>query len=202
MIASCVFLLLSSGIAFEFDLPVNTERCFEEFYSRGTEFSVAYEAAPGNGQTVTFKVQGDVPSVFESTDDRNHISYLVESDGAYAFCFTNTLQPGYEAEAKVLKRRITFSHHSAQDGDTEEGVESLQLKPIEKNLRRVESMVRVVHGEYEHLKDMERHMRSENDHMLNRSIILALVVMSSVVSLSLFHVRHLKMFFKRKRMID
>lgn len=200
-------LIAAASVAhgYTFDLLARSHRCFTEELTQGQELEFSFTAAPGYAQFVDVKVSDPFNGIVWSSigKDRNKWKNTVEVGGEYAFCFYSRLVPGTKSQDS-MKRSITFELANA--GRSAEDYAALaakqQLKPLELDLRIMEDVVRAVHGEYVFFKEREAAMRDTSEHMFSRAMWLAFVVMGSIVLFSLWQIRHVKLHFKKKRLLD
>eukprot|EP00744_Colponema_vietnamica_P018467 GILI01026067.1.p1 GENE.GILI01026067.1~~GILI01026067.1.p1 ORF type:complete len:211 (+),score=37.79 GILI01026067.1:51-683(+) len=191
--------------AYTFDLPARGHRCFTEELVGKQEFEFNYGAAPGYAQFVDVKVSDPHNTIVWTSvgKDRAQWKTRIEVGGEYAFCFYSRLVPGTSYQ-DGMKRAVYFelSNSGNSADDYVKLASQKQLKPLEVNLRIMEDAVRAVHTEYVYLKERESAMRDTSEHMFNRAMWLAFLVMFIIVGLSLWQIRHVKSHFKKKRMLD
>jgi hypothetical protein len=206
---SLALLLASVGLltqcnGFAFDLPAKKHRCFTEELPTGVELKVQYLAAPGYAQFIDVKLTNPENKVVweELGTDRGSYAETVAVGGDYALCFYSRLVPGARYQ-EGMKRVVNVEF---QTGTETKDYASLatrdHLKPMEVDLRVMEDVVRSLNTEYEYYKTMEAQMRDTNEHMNAKIMWCTIAVMSLILSFSIWQVRHLKHYFRKKRMID
>ena len=204
LLLSCS-LLAAHATAFSFDLHAKKQRCFTEELPTGVEMALNFAAAPGYAQFVDVKVTDPMNKVMWQSDsgsDRGKFTTTITHGGDYAICFYSRMVPG-TTHTEGMKRTIAFDLKTGTDTHDYAKVASEEhLKPMEVNLRVMEDIVRSVHGEYVYYKERETEMRDTNEHMNTRVTWATIITMMIIVFFALWQVRHLKHYFRRKRMID
>jgi hypothetical protein len=206
LVALATISLLSASLAeaFAFDLPAKSYRCFTQEIPTGVEVQIQFVATPGYAQFVDTKLTSHEGVLLweETGQDRGTYSTTMEQGGDFALCFYSRLVPGAKHQ-DGMKRTINLEFKIATETqDYQKLATNEHLKPLEVNLRIMEDTVRALHAEYAYYKDSERAMRDTQEHMNAKVMWMTVLVMSLVVGLSLWQTRHLKSYFKRKRMID
>lgn len=190
--------------AFAFDLPAKSYRCFTEELPTGVELKIQFAALPGYAQFIDVKLSDPHSKVLweESAADKATFAETIVLGGDYALCFYSRMVPGTKFQ-EGMKRVINLEvltgteTHDYQSLATKE-----HLKPLEVNLRIMEDTVRSLHQEYTYYKEREEAMRDTNEHLNAKVMWVTIVLMSLIVVFSLWQVRHLKSYFRKKRMID
>mmetsp|Transcript_72559 Transcript_72559/g.84286 ORF Transcript_72559/g.84286 Transcript_72559/m.84286 type:complete len:215 (+) Transcript_72559:22-666(+) len=196
--------LVASVNAFAFDLQVKKSRCFTEEIPTGVEVKIQFAALPGYAQYVDVKLTDPHNKIIweESGVDKSAFSDTVQVGGDYALCFYSRVVPG----AKVTegsKRTINLEFLLGTETHDYRSLATREhLKPLELNLRVMEDTVRSLHSEYTYYKEREEEMRNTNEHMNAKVMWMTVGVMVLIVIFSLWQIRHLKHYFRKKRMID
>lgn len=196
--------ILCCASAFTFELEAKKYRCFAEELPTGVEVVMSYAAAPGYAQFVDVKITDPLNKVIweDVGNDKGTFKQAIAVGGDYAFCFYSRLVPGVRA-AEGMHRLIHFNLKTGAETQNYREIASREhLKPMEVNLRMMEDVVRSIHGEYIYYKEREMAMRDTNEHMNARAMWATLVTMALIVGFAVWQVRHLKHYFRRKRMID
>lgn len=194
----------STSNAFVFELDAKTFRCFTEEIGAGVFTTMHYAAAPGYAQFIDVKVTDPQNTILhtETATDKGLYEFTADHGGEYAFCFYSRMVPGV-SYVDGMKRRLSVVLRIGTDNtDYEQLATSEHMKPMEVNLRVMEDTVRMVHSEYEYYKEREIQMRDTNEHMNAKVMWGTLFVMALVCAFGWWQVRHMKGFFRKKRMID
>jgi p24 family protein delta-1 len=204
VVAAAVALLVSHAHGFAFDLAGKKSRCFSEEIPTGVEVKIQYVALPGYAQYVDVKLTDPQNKVIwsEHAQDRATFADTILVGGDYALCFYSRMVPGASFE-EGMKRTINVEFLTGTETQDYGSLATREhLKPLELNLRVMEDVVRSLHNDYTYFKEREEEMRNTNEHMNSKVMYMTLGVMLAIVAFSLWQVRHLKSYFRRKRMID
>lgn len=196
--------LAAPADGFAFDLPARKSRCFTEEIPTGVEVKIQYVALPGYAQYIDVKLSDPSNKVIwtETASDRATFSETVQVGGDYALCFYSRMVPGATYQ-DGMKRTVNLEFLTGTETHDYSNLATKEhLKPLEVNLRVMEDTVRSIHADYTYFKEREEIMRDTNEHMNTKVMYMTLGVMLAIVAFSLWQVRHLKSYFRRKRMID
>ena len=199
-----IALLAVASHALTFDLPARKYRCFTEEIPSGVEVKIQYAAKEGYAQFIDVKLTNPSNAIIwqESSMDRATYSEVITDGGDYALCFYSRMVPGAKY-SDGLKRSITLEFLvGTATQDYEELASKEHLKPLEVNLKVMQDSVRSLHQEYSYYKDREIAMRDTNEHMNAKVMWMTFGMMALIVLFTWWQVRHVKLYFRRKRMID
>ena len=204
LVAFTVALMCVAVDGFSFDLPAKGYRCFTQEIPSGVEVQIQYVAMPGYAQFVDAKLTTHENQLIweETGQDRSAFNDVIGQGGDYALCFYSRMVPGAKY-SEGMKRTVNLEFKIATEiQDYQKLATTEHLKPLEVNLRIMEDTVRALHAEYGYYKDAERMMRDTQEHMNAKVMWMTILMMSLIALFSLWQTRHLKQYFKRKRMID
>lgn len=190
--------------AFSFELEARKMRCFTEELPTGFEVNVAFIAAPGYAQLIDFKITDpkDVLIHDSQAQDKGSYKFITTQGGDHAFCFYSRLVSGVKYQ-DGMKRTIAFELKTGSETvDYKSIAKAEHLKPMEVALRMVEDQIRTIHSEYTYFKLREIEMRDTNEYMNTRVMFATILTMVFISLFALWQVRHLKSFFRKKKMID
>ncbi|KAH9601845.1 GOLD domain [Trypanosoma melophagium] len=190
--------------AFAFDLPANKHRCFVEEVPTDTELRVTYAALPGYAQFLDVTVTApDENVLFSATaQDRGELHEYVSEGGDFTICFHSRLAQGAK-QSGGMKRTISVDIRvGGEINDYSELATKEKLRPIEVELRVLEDAVRSIHSEYLYFKEKEAEMRNANEAMTFKVTLFTGVIIVVFVVFSAWELRHLKSYFRKKRLID
>ncbi|CCW62042.1 unnamed protein product [Phytomonas sp. EM1] len=202
--ALAMLLLLLGSIslteAIVFKLQPNSRRCFANEAPSNTYLRIAYKLTPAPDQKLLVSLLGpdDVAVWTDAKDEAFHQSYN-SVGGNFHLCFLSKVER-YDNGAP-LERVVTLK----MDNELSESVENdptSKLKPIEDQLRKIEYTIFGIHNEYLYFKEKEAEMRSTNEHMTSKVVWISVFVIIIFLVFSYFQLRHLKSYFRKKRMID
>lgn len=118
----------------------------------------------------------------------------------YFFCFVNVLAPGYSSNPG-LKREITLQVESGPDLFDEGRALDTKIKPLERELIRLESVMSSIVNELENLIKTEHSLRDVNESTSDRVKWFSILIILSLVGLGVWQLFYLKRFFKSKKLI-
>ena len=199
-----VVLLLGVARGFHFDLDAKSWRCFTEELPTNLDVSMSYTALPGYAQFIDVKITDPQNDIIWSEEGADKGSWKITTrhGGDYAFCFYSRMVPGVRA-TEGMKRTINFDLRTGgETQDYDQMATAEHMKPMEVNLRIMEDTIRTIHTEYQYYKEREREMRDTNEHVNARVFWATLIVMILITLFAVWQVRHLKGYFRRKRVID
>ncbi|PWU97584.1 putative COP-coated vesicle membrane protein gp25L precursor [Trypanosoma cruzi] len=190
--------------AFAFDLPANKQRCFIEEVPSSTELLISFAALPGYAQFVDVVVTGPVDHVYykSTAQDRGNFHEFVAEGGDFMVCFYSRLAQGVR-QTEGMKRSISVDIRvGSENNDYSELATKEKLRPIEVELRVLEDAVRSIHSEYLYYKEKEAEMRNANEAMTFKVTWFTAFIIFIFVVFSVWELRHLKSYFRKKRLID
>jgi hypothetical protein len=197
--------LLSGADAFTFDLPSKKYRCFTEEVSSNTWMSIKYAIGTGYAQVVDVKVTDSKGNVVHEDVATNKGSFETYSGvgGDYAICFYSRMSSGVRA-VDGMKRTVRLEWRAGQDESTDYAAlaSTEHLRPLELHLRQMLDTTRALHGMYEFFKEREAASRVTNETIFSRAYKLCAMVIVFAILFGWWQVRHLKGFFRKKRLID
>lgn len=199
---TALVLFGSTASAINFQLAPNTRRCFVEEIPGGTDFKVTYACQPGYGQFTDVGVfdPSGTTILSRAAENKGTHSFHTQKGGDYTLCFScRAANVAKTAE----KTTVAFTFKVGSEGvDYTSLATKAKLKPMEVQLRVMEDTVRSIHGEYVYYKEKEAEMRATNEHMTAKVVWMAVLVIAIFIVFSYLQLRHLKSYFRKKRMID
>ncbi|RNF20198.1 COP-coated vesicle membrane protein gp25L precursor [Trypanosoma conorhini] len=190
--------------AFAFDLPATKHRCFVEEVPSSTELRISFAALPGYAQFLDVVVTGPEGHVYYSAtaQDRGNFHEVIAGGGDFTVCFHSRLAQGVRY-AEGMKRSISVDIHTgSENNDYSKLATKEKLRPIEVELRVLEDAVRSIHSEYLYYKEKEAEMRNANEAMTVKVTWFTGFIILIFVLFSMWELRHLKSYFRKKRLID
>lgn len=187
-----------------FDLTVNKHICFTEEVPSNTDVHITFRAAPGLAQFIDVQLADWTTNVIWSVSGKDFgvLERRLQYGGDYSLCFYSRAS---------LNAKVADGASRAINMDFKIGVESRdyqkvavdrKLRPMEVRLQAIEDTVRSMHDEYVYYKEKEAEMRNTNEHMNAKVMWVTLFIIVIFVAFSIWQLRHLKKFFKKKRLID
>jgi hypothetical protein len=204
LVLSLFVLSTSTVSALTFELEARKFKCFTEEFPAGFHVAFNYAVGEGYAQYVDVKVTDPENNVIldDEGKDKSSNGFVAEKGGDYAFCFYSRLVTGVKY-APGMKRKINFEVKSGADSNDYATIAKKEhLRPVELALRIMEDTVRAIYSEYNYYKERENRMRETSEHMNARAAWLSVLSIVLAAGYAVWQVRHLKFFFKRKRLID
>lgn len=191
--------------AITFPIHMNAPRCFTEEIPSNTDFKIGYVFKPGYGQSLEVALLGPTGLEVFRDEGRTQASHTLRTTnvgGDHRLCFSARVSSGVRSPDAAVAN-VAFTFKVGTDGiDYKNLATKEKLKPMEVQLRVMEDAVRHIHGEFIYYKDREAELRSTNEHMTAKVVWMAVLVIVIFVVFSYLQLRHLKSYFRKKRMID
>jgi hypothetical protein len=127
-------------------------------------------------------------------------SFTTHSFSDYSTCFTNVLESGSPSTETYSVIEIDMDLTS-EHLNTRTAVESQKLKPIELELRNLETVLEYMTVEMTGLRERESQMRNTNESTNSRVKWFNLFSISVLICSGVWQVFYLKKFFKSKKII-
>eukprot|EP00759_Apiculatamorpha_spiralis_P011564 PhF_6_TR18913/c0_g2_i1/m.27627/K20352/TMED10, ERV25; p24 family protein delta-1 len=204
LIAAILSVAVLHTTAFTFDLQARNFKCFTEDLPQDYQLGGSYKAASGYSQFIDFRITDPNGAYIHSDTgkDSGEFHFSTTMGGEYAFCFYNRMVTGVKYVAG-MKRTINFDLRMGADANDYTAIAKREhLKPLEIEMRIMEDTVKAVHSEYLFFKERESVMRDTNEHLNARAAWITVGSMGFVVVFAWWQVRHMKGFFRTKRLID
>lgn len=190
--------------AVAFDLPSDTKRCFVEEVPGENNFVLTYTSTDAKAQFLdTFVYDPSGSELWSAVaQSKGKFSYVVDATGGeYKICFS-ARSVGWGTN-KAHVRKVSFLLKMDMDDDDYNDLATVEkLKPLEVQVRVMGDTVRAIHTEYIYYKEKEAEMRSTNEHMTAKVAWMSVAIILIFILFSVWQLRHLKFYFKKKRMID
>lgn len=186
---------------FVFQLPSGTERCFTQEIPSNTDVKIGYSSEDAYGDFLDCVISNpEGAPVFTKVGVNNEVyAEHILNGGEYTICFTSRLA---SRSAKVARNIMLTVQIGADAKDYSKMATTDKLRPMEVQMRVMEDTVAEVHNEFEYLRNREAEMRSTNEHMTAMVMWMSIGLILLFAAFSYLQMRHLKRYFKKKRMID
>eukprot|EP00758_Cryptobia_borreli_P019645 Tbor_TRINITY_DN880_c0_g1::TRINITY_DN880_c0_g1_i1::g.26664::m.26664/K20352/TMED10, ERV25; p24 family protein delta-1 len=205
LLSTLSLLFSTTSDAFTFDLPARQSRCFTDYLTADSSCRMKYTSSHGYSQFVDVKITNQDSMIIwqEIGKDSGEWSEYIDYTGEYTICFYSRMVAGTTMMKEGMFRRIAMRLHCGEtDDEYEELAVREHLKPVELSLRIMEDLVREVRGDYVNFKEAEEAMRHTSEHMFSRAMWTSIGFMAIILMVSMWQARHLKRYFKKKRMLD
>ncbi|KPA86106.1 putative mitochondrial COP-coated vesicle membrane protein gp25L precursor [Leptomonas pyrrhocoris] len=198
---AAVLLCATAAHSFMFQLPSGTERCFTQEIPSNTEAKITYSSEEAYGDFLDVTItNADGAKVYaqEGKDDGVFAEHIANG-GEYVICLTSRQST---KSAKSVRNILLSVKIGADAKDYDKLATKDKLRPMEVQMRVMEDTVAEVHNEFIYLKNREAEMRSTNEHMTAMVMWMSIGLILLFAAFSYLQMRHLKRYFKKKRMID
>ncbi|KAG5492593.1 hypothetical protein JKF63_01172 [Porcisia hertigi] len=196
-----VLLLCSNVNGLVFQLESGASRCFEQEVPSGTDLYIGYKADDAYGDFFDASLTDeDGNSIYQMLGrSSGAIHHHTISGGEYSLCLTS--RQGVQS-SRSTRKVLLVVQIGADAKDYVAMATKEKLRPMEVQMRVMEDTVQEVHNEFMYFRDREAEMRNTNEHMV--SMVMWMSVGLTIVFGIFWYLqmRHLKFYFKKKRMID
>lgn len=141
--------------------------------------------------------------VWANTDLSQEVKFSFKTQNNpsdYSFCFINVLAPGYSANPS-LKREITLNVDHGPDLFDETRATDTKIKPLERELIRLESVMGSIVKELDNIVKTEHSLRDVNESTNDRVKWFSIFVVLVLIVSGIWQLFYLKRFFKSKKLI-
>ncbi|CCW72262.1 unnamed protein product [Phytomonas sp. Hart1] len=192
--------MVSPTTGFVFTLKPNTRCCFYDESSSNTKIRIGYKATEAPEQILHVVLSGPNDVVYwEDNRDESVHEFRNLHGGLQTLCFYSSLN---RVTRRVPSNR-TITLRLGNDFNEMPVINpGKKLKPLEAQLRKIEYAIFGIHNEYLYYKEKEAEMRAANEAMTSKVMWISVMVIVIFLLFSYFQLRHLKSYFRKKRMID
>ncbi|VEN61247.1 unnamed protein product [Callosobruchus maculatus] len=183
------------------NLEPNTQKCLREELQQNVPVIGEFEVSEAPRQSVDYVVTDSKGHILAKRQDisKGKFSFNTESYDTYEICFTSRVSPhekGITQEVKlVTKHGIETKNYDAYG-------EAAQLKPIEKELKRLEDLSSAIVQDFSIMRRREEEMRDTNESTNSRVLYFSVFSMCCLLGLATWQVLYLRQYFKAKKLIE
>ncbi|CAG9854421.1 unnamed protein product [Phyllotreta striolata] len=199
---SFIFLsLLLTVNCIMWNLEPNTRKCLREELQQNIPVIGEFEVTEALGQSVDYVV----------TDSKGHIlakqqgitkgkfSFNTESFDTYEICFVSQVPANLKGVAQEVS---LVTKHGVETKNYDSYGEAAQLKPIEKELKRLEDLSEAIVKDFAIMRQREEEMRDTNESTNSRVLYFSVFSMCCLLGLATWQVLYLRTYFKAKKLIE
>ncbi|KAL1916891.1 uncharacterized protein VTP21DRAFT_5088 [Calcarisporiella thermophila] len=214
-LGALLVLLLAAGraSAIKFDLPARTpeyasehRKCLFTYVPHDTLVVVTVKVGDGYNQKVDMEIFDHSPQHNEYGRRRDltdaRVAFNTHADSEVSVCFTNTLDEGFKEDPKYKRSIDLVIDVGAEAVESEKLAKAEKLRPMEVELRKLETVAQEIVDEMEYLKSREAARRDTNESTNSRVKWFSILSIATLISLGTWQILYLRRFFKRKRLID
>ncbi|CAH1957123.1 unnamed protein product [Acanthoscelides obtectus] len=183
------------------NLEPNTQKCLREELQQNVPVIGEFEVSEAPRQSVDYVVTDSKGHILAKRQDisKGKFSFNTESYDTYEICFTSHVSPhekGITQEVKlVTKHGIETKNYDAYG-------EAAHLKPIEKELKRLEDLSSAIVQDFSIMRKREEEMRDTNESTNSRVLYFSVFSMCCLLGLATWQVLYLRQYFKAKKLIE
>ncbi|XP_067941323.1 transmembrane emp24 domain-containing protein 10-like [Watersipora subatra] len=193
---------LTFSTALRFTIPANGKRCLKEEIHKHALVKGDYELSQIHGHHTTVKITDARDHIFYN-NDKNELkgvfAFSVEEYDLFEICFINKLEPGGDGGQRAVTLNIK---HGAEMKDYEAIAKAEKLKPLEKELRKLEDLSESIVSDFAYMRSREEEMRSTNESTHSRVLYFSVFSLACLIGLATWQVLYLRKYFKSKKLID
>lgn len=161
----------------------------------------------GDGQRLDLTIVDSVGNLYATRKDivgKIKIAFTSHNNAAIDICFYNYQEQQWkkhgsrEASVRLIELEVE-SGAAARDWNALQASE--KLKPVEVELKKVESLTGEIVQELQYLKRREERMRDTNESTNSRVKWFSIIVIFSLVGFGVWQIQYLRHYFKVKHII-
>nr|CAI5859987.1 unnamed protein product [Callosobruchus analis] len=183
------------------NLEPNTQKCLREELQQNVPVIGEFEVSEAPRQSVDYVVTDSKGHILAKRQDisKGKFSFNTESYDTYEICFTSRVPPhdkGITQEVKLITK------HGVETKNYDAYGEAAQLKPIEKELKRLEDLSSAIVQDFSIMRRREEEMRDTNESTNSRVLYFSVFSMCCLLGLATWQVLYLRQYFKAKKLIE
>lgn len=197
-----VLLCVTAVRGFVFQLPSGTERCFTQEIPSNIDVKISYSSNDVYGDFLdgTITNPEGAPVFNKLGEDNGVFAEHIAVGGEYTICLNSRVSSA--KSSKGVRNILLTVQIGADAKDYSKMATKDKLRPMEVQMRVMEDTVAEVHNEFIYFKTREAEMRGTNEHMTAMVMWMSIALILLFAAFSYLQMRHLKRYFKKKRMID
>lgn len=205
------FAFFSVVNALRFEIPAqqgnNEPQCVREFVSDGqlVVVTVNTNGRVNDGQILSLRITNAAGDEYRRKDDiagKIKLAFSADVTSSFDICFTNRLQPGYNANGRQLSREVELEVEAGANARDWNAIQSAEkLKPSEVQLRKVDEMLDEVINEMEYLIRREQRLRDTNESTNRRVRNFFVLGMFMLIGVGVYQVHYLRNYFRSKHIL-
>ncbi|KAJ8964877.1 hypothetical protein NQ314_004559 [Rhamnusium bicolor] len=200
---SCVLFLtyLVTVNCIMWNLEPNTQKCLKEELHQNVPVIGEFDVTEAAGQTVNYVVTDSKGHILAKRQDitKGKFSFNTESFDTYEICFSSHVPPNYRG---ITQEVSLITKHGIETKNYDTYGEAAQLKPIEKELKRLEDLSNAIVQDFAIMRKREEEMRDTNESTNSRVLYFSVFSMCCLLGLATWQVLYLRRYFKAKKLIE
>ncbi|GET92692.1 cop-coated vesicle membrane protein gp25L precursor, putative [Leishmania tarentolae] len=197
-----LLLALSCTVnGFLFQIESGKSRCFLQEVPSGTDLRVVYKADDTYGDFFDAVLINANGNTLYREVGKNSGAFLgrITDGGEHSLCLSS--RPGAHS-AKAKRSVLLVMQVGADAKDYATIATKGKMRPMEVQMRMMEDTVQEAHNEFAYFRAREAAMRNTNEHMTAKVMWMSIGLIILFGIFWYLQMRHLKRYFKKKRMID
>ncbi|AOW28632.1 endoplasmic reticulum vesicle protein 25 [Candida albicans P57072] len=208
-IALVFSLFVSSAIGLHLEVPAlpNPQPvCIRDFVQENqmVVVNIKTDGSKGDGQRLDLKVTDSLGNEYRNKKDvvgHANVAFTSQHNAAIDICLTNYLDNKWSKHQQTVRSVELDIESGAAARDWNALQASEKLKPVEVELKRIESITEEIVEELRYLKAREERMRDTNESTNSRVKWFSIVVIASLVGFGVWQIQYLRHYFKVKHII-
>ncbi|XP_057660800.1 transmembrane emp24 domain-containing protein bai [Diorhabda carinulata] len=193
------FLVSSNCIMW--NLEPNTRKCLREELQQNIPVIGEFEVSEAPGQTVDYVVTDSKGEILAKRQaiSKGKFSFNTESFDTYEICFISQVPQhirGVSQEVSLITK------HGIETKNYEAYGEAAQLKPIERELKKLEDLSESIVQDFAIMRKREEEMRDTNESTNSRVLYFSIFSLCCLLGLATWQVLYLRTYFKAKKLIE
>ncbi|KAI5689255.1 emp24 [Leishmania braziliensis] len=196
-----VVLLSCTVTGFVFQLKSGESRCFFQEVPSDTDLRMVYKSDDTYGDFLDVVLTNAEGRALYMEYSRSNGAFVgrVTNGGEHMLCFSS--RQGMQS-AKSTRNVLLVMQLGADAKDYDTMATKEKMRPMEVQMRMMEDTVQEVHNEFIYFRAREAEMRNTNERMTAKVMWMSIGLIILFGIFWYLQMRHLKRYFKKKRMID
>jgi len=182
-------------------LQPNTQKCLKEELQGNVPVVGEFEVSEAMGQKVDYVVRDSKGHILAQRDDitKGKFSFNTENYDTYEICFISRVPQNLRGIGQDV---ALTTKHGVETKNYETFGDAAQLKPIEKELKRLEDLSNEIVQDFASMRKREEEMRDTNESTNSRVLYFSVFSMCCLLGLATWQVLYLRRYFKAKKLIE
>ncbi|KAG5867389.1 hypothetical protein JTB14_022927 [Gonioctena quinquepunctata] len=179
------------------NLEPNTQKCLKEQLQQNIPVIGEFEVSEAPGQTVDYVVTDSKGHILAKRQDisKGKFSFNTESYDTYEICFVSHIPPNQKGIAQEVS---LVTKHGVETKNYDTYGEAAQLKPIERELKRLEDLSNAIVQDFAIMRKREEEMRDTNESTNSRVLYFSIFSMFCLLGLATWQVLYLRLISRRR----
>ncbi|CAH1102031.1 unnamed protein product [Psylliodes chrysocephalus] len=203
-LSNIIFILLSLLVSVNcimWNLEPNSRKCLREELQQNIPVIGEFEVSEAPGQSVDYLVTDSKGHTLAKRQGitKGKFSFNTESFDTYEICFISQVPQNLRGISQEVS---LVTKHGVETKNYDTYGEAAQLKPIEKELKRLEDLSEAIVQDFAIMRKREEEMRDTNESTNSRVLYFSIFSMCCLLALATWQVLYLRTYFKAKKLIE